>query len=94
MTVPLIYPETPLSLMGEGTGRVGTQVETGMEAEREVVEREAGGMIWCLGEQQWRLPEMPRGWKRLKSRPQSVCRASRAPYSQEYASSFPQGSYR
>lgn len=72
MTVPLIYPETPLPLLGEGTGRVGTQVETGMEAGREVVEREAGGMIWCLKEQQSRLPEMPRGWKRFRSRPQSM----------------------
>lgn len=51
---------------------MGTQVEAGMEAEREVVEREAGGMIWCPREQQWRLPEMPRGWKRFRSRPQSM----------------------
>lgn len=50
MTVSLIYPETPPSLMGEGTGGVGAPLETRMEAEGGVVEREAGGMVWRLAE--------------------------------------------
>lgn len=75
--------------MGEDTGRVGTRLETRMEAERDIMERETSGMVWSLVEPQGRLPERPRSWKRLKNKPQCLQRASRAPYSQEDAGSFP-----